>query len=63
VRRGIQKLDALNILLMILWATQALDHKKYGALAEPLDEIGRMLGGWSGQLLKQNSPGENSGEK
>lgn len=63
VRRAIQKLDALNILLMVLWETKALDNKKYTALAAPLNEIGRMLGGWSGQILKQNSPDGRPGEK
>lgn len=56
VRRAIQKLDALKILLMVLWETKSLDNKKYGALSAPLDEIGKMLGGWNGQLTKQNSP-------
>ena len=27
-----------------------------------LDEAGKMLGGWSGQLIKQNSP-QKTGEK
>lgn len=63
VRRAIQKLDVLKILLMILWETKTLDNKKYGALSVPLDEIGKMLGGWSGQLIKQNSPGGRAGEK
>jgi hypothetical protein len=56
VRRAIQKLDALKILLMVLWETKALDNNKYGVLSEPLDKISRMLGGWNGQLTKQNSP-------
>ena len=56
VRRAIQKLDTLKILLMILWEIKTLDNKKYSVLSEPLDEIGRMLGGWNGQLTKQNSP-------
>jgi len=55
VRRAIQKLDAMKILLMVLWETKSLDNKKYGTLSAPLDEIGRMLGGWNGQLTKQNS--------
>lgn len=55
VRRAIQKLDTMKILLMILWETKSLDNKKYGALSAPLDEIGKMLGGWNGQLMKQNS--------
>jgi hypothetical protein len=41
---------------MILWETKSLDTKKYIALSEKMDEVGRMLGGWSGQLKKQNSP-------
>ncbi|MFH1226100.1 MAG: four helix bundle protein [bacterium] len=61
VRRAIQKLDTLKILLMILWETKSLDNKKYIALSAPLDEIGRMLGGWNSQLAKQNSP--KTGEK
>ena len=56
VRRAIQKLDTMKILLMVLWETKSFDTKKYSALSEPLDEIGRMLGGWHGQLTKQNSP-------
>lgn len=56
VRVAIRKLDTLKILLMILWETKSLDDKKYIALSSPIDEIGKMLGGWSGQLTKQNSP-------
>src|SRR3989338_8621997 len=36
VRRAIQKLDALKILLMVLWETKTLDNKKYAALSAPL---------------------------
>ncbi len=63
VRLAIRKTDALKILLMVLWETKSLDNKKYIALSEKLDEIGRMLGGWNGQLTKQNSPDTRSGEK
>lgn len=56
VRLAIKKLDALKILLMILWETKSLDNKKYIALSVKLDEIGKNLGGWNGQLIKQNSP-------
>jgi hypothetical protein len=41
---------------MILWETKSLDEKKYIALSIKLDEIGKMLGGWRGQLQKRNSP-------
>jgi hypothetical protein len=64
IRLAIRKLDTLKILLMILWETKSLNDKKYIALSVKLDEIGRNLGGWSGQLAKsldntrdkQNSP-------
>ena len=55
VRLAIGKMDTLKLLLMILWETQSLDNKKYIAISEKVDEIGRMLGGWNGQLKQQNS--------
>ncbi len=63
VQYAIQKLDTVKIFLMILWETKSLDNKKYIALSLKLEEIGRMLGGWSGQIAKQNSPNARSGEK
>ena len=62
VRLAIRKVDTLKILLMILWETKSLDDKKYITLSLQIDEIGRMLGGWNGQLIKQNSPAK-IGEK
>jgi hypothetical protein len=66
VRLATKKLDALTILLMILWETKSLDNKKYITLSTKLEEIGRNLGGWNGQIVKQNSPAKNNsgmGEK
>lgn len=62
VRLAIRKTDTAKILLMVLWETKSLDNKKYIALSERLAEVGRMLGGWNGQLTKQNSPAK-AGEK
>ncbi|MFA5000825.1 MAG: four helix bundle protein [Candidatus Paceibacterota bacterium] len=70
VRIAIRKTDTLRILLMVLWETQSIDDKKYLALSVKIEEIGRNLGGWSGQLAKlakqtqekQNSP-TKAGEK
>lgn len=59
---AIRKLDTLKVLLMVLWETKSLDNKKYIVLSLHLDEIGKMLGGWNGQLVKQNSPAK-AGEK
>jgi len=47
---------------MILWEAKSLDTKKYIALSEVVDEIGKMLGGWNGQLTKNSTPPER-GEK
>ena len=55
VRRAIQKMDTLKILLLVLWESKSLENKRYVALSTKLDEVGRMLGGWNGQLTK-NSP-------
>ena len=71
VRLAIRKTDTVKILLMILWETDSLETKKYIHLSEKLEPVGRMLGGWHGQLMKaleriqtkQNSPTAKVGEK
>ena len=73
VRLAIRKTDTLKVLLMVLWETKSLDDKKYIALSLKIEEVGRMLGGWNGRILKdleeikekqkkQNSP-VKTGEK
>jgi hypothetical protein len=52
VKRAIQKTDTQKILLMILWETKSLNNKEYIVLSVKVDEIGKMLGGWNGQLSK-----------
>jgi uncharacterized membrane protein YjdF len=59
LKTAIRKLDTLKILLMVLWESKSIDNKKYELLSVPLDEIGKMLGGWIGQVEKQNSPDRN----
>ncbi|MBU6415362.1 four helix bundle protein, partial [Patescibacteria group bacterium] len=56
IQIAIRKIDTLKVLLMILWKTKSFDTKKYAVLSEKIDDIGRMLGGWNGQIIKQNSP-------
>jgi hypothetical protein len=56
IKIAIRKTDTIKVFLLILWETKSLDNKKYLSLSEKLNEIGRMLGGWNGQLTKQNSP-------
>lgn len=57
VRFAIRKLDTAKIMLLVLWETKSLDNKKYIALSVHVEEVGRMLGGWHGQLTKQSSQG------
>ena len=62
VRLAIRKINTLNVFLMVLWENNSLESKQYIALSEKTNEIGKMLGGWNGQLIKQNSP-IKTGEK
>ena len=54
VRLAARKIDTLKLLLMVLWESKSLETRKYIVISERVDEIGKMLGGWSGQLKKQN---------
>ena len=40
------KLDLLKFFLRIAWELKLFDTNKYTEISKPLDEIGRMLGGW-----------------
>lgn len=63
VRLAIRKLDTAKILLLVLWEAKSIDAKRYIAISERLEEIGKMLGGWHGQLVKQSSLGKNAREQ
>jgi hypothetical protein len=63
VRLAMRKIDTFKIMLLVLLETKSIDDKKYLALSQKTDEVGRMLGGWHGQLLKQGSPGTRPGER
>lgn len=56
VKRAIIKLDVLKFFLETAWETKSLDQKHYIMLSEPLHEVGKMLGGWKNQIIKQTSP-------
>ncbi len=60
VTKASVKLDLLKFFLRIAWEIKALDNKKFIALSEKLNEIGKMLGGWNGNL---NMPKQNSSNK
>ena len=50
VQRASTKLDALKFFVQIAWEVKALDNRRYVRLSEPLNEVGKMLGGWRKQL-------------
>ena len=50
LQKAANKLDVLKFFLQIAWEIKSLDNKKYIILSEHLNEIGRMLGGWSRQF-------------
>lgn len=54
IKRASTKLDALKFFLQLAWETRGLDDKKYLAIAKPLEEAGKMLGGWQRQLEKEH---------
>ncbi len=53
---GDGKLDLLKFFLQIGWENKLIDTKKYSALSEELNEIGRMLGGWKKGIEAKLSP-------
>lgn len=55
VRMAMRKFDTLKIMLMVLWETGSVNNKRYVTLSEALDVVGKMLGGWHGQLSKASS--------
>ena len=46
LQKAIKRLDVLKFFFQVAWEIKALNNKKYIAISEQLNEIGRMLGGW-----------------
>ena len=46
LNKASEKLDLLKFVLQVTWEIKVLDNKKYIALSEKINEIGRILGGW-----------------
>lgn len=53
LERGAAKFDLLKFFLQLAWEVKALDNKKYALLMEPINSIGKMLGGWQKNILSQ----------
>ena len=50
------KLDLLKFFLRVAWESRAFDNKKFIALSEHFDEIGKMLGGWQRHASTKENP-------
>jgi len=61
LKKATLKLDLLKFFLHVSWEIKALDTKKYIALSEPLDEIGKMLGGWMRGISSKETPPRHPG--
>jgi len=55
INKAIVKLDLLKFFLQIAWTIKAIDNNKYVRLSDPLNEIGKMLGGWR-KLFQKETP-------
>jgi len=50
VRKASSKFDALKLFIRIAWELEYLNHKQYAKISEPLNVVGKMLGGWLKQI-------------
>ena len=53
IQKAVQVLDTVKVLLHIAHTIKAFDIKQYKALSEKVHEVGKMLGGWHNQVVKQ----------
>lgn len=58
--RASGKLDLVKFFLKLAWEMKLLDDKKYLAISTPLEETGKMLGGWLKQAERILNPKQNS---
>ena len=56
VRKACLKLDVLKLFLQIIWELKGVKNKEFAEIAALLVEVGKMLGGWQKQLLKETPP-------
>lgn len=52
IKLAMRKIDTIKIMLMVLWETGTLENKKYIAISDKVNNIGKMIGGWNGQISK-----------
>lgn len=62
LQKALSGVDTLKFLLRVSWEIKMIDNKKYAALSESLDEIGRQIGGWRKGLLTKTSANKSAEE-
>ncbi len=53
LKKAAIKLGLLKFFLQVSWELKVLNNKNYIILSEKLDEIGKMLGGWTKGIQKE----------
>jgi hypothetical protein len=53
--RCLSGVDTLKFLLRIAWELHVFDEKKYAALSEGLDKVGKQIGGWKKGIQTKTS--------
>lgn len=48
-------LDLLKFLLQVSWEIKCITHKDFGLLSTPIQETGKMIGGWLKDIEKKHS--------
>ncbi|MGD1003047.1 MAG: four helix bundle protein [Minisyncoccia bacterium] len=56
LQKASAKLDLLKLFIQISWEIKAIDNGKFITLSEPLEEVGKMLGGWLRQTMSRSEP-------
>jgi hypothetical protein len=56
LKRALTRIGTLKVFLQIVWEMDLIDTKYYTDLSEKVSGVGKMLGGWYGQVARQNSP-------
>lgn len=55
--------DTLKFLLRLCWEVRVFDEKKYSALSEGLQEVGRQVGGWKKGLQQTKTSAHRNAEE
>ncbi len=53
LKKAVTKVDVIKVFMHISWEMNLLEIPQYADISERLDNIGKMIGGWQGQIEKQ----------